>query len=76
MSNPKSTQKNSYHEYYESKMKKNNTGKKSHNNSTFNIQSVMIEIIVKPLVERLIDMKEDLAGQENLVCIKYHPEKF
>lgn len=34
---------------------------------TLNIECVMIEIIIKPLVQRLIDMKSDLTSQENLV---------
>ena len=34
--------------------------------STFNIESVMVEIIIKPLVERLILMKNEIMSQENI----------
>lgn len=50
--------------YYETK--KSNAEKKNQTNSTFNLESVMIEVIIRPLVERLIDMKSELTSQENL----------
>ncbi|CAF1033932.1 unnamed protein product, partial [Brachionus calyciflorus] len=34
--------------------------------TAFNIEGVMIEIIIKPLVDRLIEMKSQLVNQENL----------
>ena len=60
-------QKTSYYEYYEAKLKKSEADKKNQGNSTFNIESVMIEIIIKPLVERLIEIQTEITSQENLV---------
>ena len=35
--------------------------------SEFNIESVMVELILKPLIDRLIEMKTEITNQENLV---------
>lgn len=54
----------------------NNFGATEHNRvnsqeTTVNIESVIIDLILKPLVNRLIDMQEEIMNQENLVsrCI-------
>ncbi len=33
----------------------------------FNIESVMVELILKPLIDRLIEIKNEMTNQENLV---------
>jgi hypothetical protein len=35
--------------------------------AAINIESVMIDLIFKPLLNRLIAMKEEITNQENLV---------
>ena len=35
--------------------------------SEFNIESVMVELVLKPLIDRLIELKAEITNQENLV---------
>lgn len=37
--------------------------------ATVNIESVIVEFILKPIVNRLIEMKEEIMNQENLVSL-------
>ena len=39
----------------------------SKKDSEFNIESVMVELVLKPLIERLIEMQSEITNQENLV---------
>jgi hypothetical protein len=39
----------------------------SKKDNEFNIESVMVELILKPLIDRLIEIKNEMTNQENLV---------
>ena len=41
--------------------------KNSIKESEFNIESAMVELVLKPLIDRLIEMKTEITNQENLV---------
>lgn len=38
--------------------------------TTVNIESVIIDLVLKPLVNRLIDMQDEIMNQENLVILR------
>jgi hypothetical protein len=45
----------------------NHKNKTSNESNDFNIDSIMAEMIFRPLVNRLIEMKHEIKNDENLV---------